>query len=299
MLRFETGRHHISMNEDTLAVLRRAFAQQLLLSVGVRDARLEDAFANVERERYLGPGPWPIVRASGYELTPDADPAHLYADLLVGIIPERCLNNGMPSYHAPLMAHAAVQTGEHVVHIGAGVGYYTAILAELVGSTGRVTAVEYDADLARRAASNLAMLSNVQVVHGDGSAMMLDEADVIYVNAGTTGPAKTWLDSLRNGGRLILPLTVRRARPASSKAPLSRHGAVFCITRDGEAFLATWISAVGVYPCEGGRDDEAEKQLDAALQRGGWQNVTRLYRNDRLPPEQCWLRSPGWSLAYH
>ena len=279
--------------------MRRAFARHLLESVGVHDARLQDAFANVERERYLGPGPWPIVRASGYELTPDADPARLYADLLVGIIPERGLNNGMPSYHAPLMAQAAVQTGEHVVHVGAGVGYYTAILAELVGSTGRVTAVEYDADLARRAAGNLAMLSNVQVVHGDGFAMTLDEADVIYVNAGTTGPAESWLDSLRDGGRLMLPLTARRATPAGSKAPLSRHGAVFRITRDGEAFLAKWISAAGVYPCEGGRDDEAEQRLDAALQQGGWQNVTRLYRNDKLPPEQCWLRSPRWSLAYH
>jgi len=287
------------MNEDTLAALRRAFAQQVLASVGVRDARLEDAFANVERERYLGPGPWPIVRASGYELTPDANPAHLYADLLVGIIPERRLNNGMPSYHAHIMADAAVQPGEHVVHVGAGVGYYTAIFAGLVGSTGRVTAVEYDADLASCAARNLAVLSNVQVLHGDGFAMTLDEADVIYVNAGTTGPAETWLDSLRDGGRLLLPLTARRATPAGSKAPLSRHGAVFRITRDGEAFHAKWISAVGVYPCEGGRDDEAEQELDAALQQGGWQNVTRFYRNDKLPPEQCWLHSPLWSLAYY
>jgi hypothetical protein len=67
---------------------------------------------------------WQIVRASGYVPTPDADPAHLYADLLVGIIPERRLNNGMPSYHALLMAQAAIQPGEHIVHIGAGVGYY-------------------------------------------------------------------------------------------------------------------------------------------------------------------------------
>jgi len=41
--------------------------------------------------------------------------------------------------------------GEHVVHIGAGVGYYTAILAKLVGAEGRVTAIEFDAELAARA----------------------------------------------------------------------------------------------------------------------------------------------------
>jgi protein-L-isoaspartate(D-aspartate) O-methyltransferase len=286
------------MNEDRLVALRRAFAQQVLASVGVSDARLEDAFARVERERYLGPGPWQIVRASGYEPTPDADSAHLYADLLVGIIPERRLNNGMPSYHAHLMAHAAVQPGEHVVHIGAGVGYYTAILAELVGPAGRVSAVEYDADLAQRAAANLAALPNVRVLQGDGFAMAFDAADVIYVNAGTTGPAETWLDSLRDGGRLILPLTARRVTPVDSKVPLSCHGAVFRITRDGEAFGATWLSAVGVYPCEGGRDDEAERALDTALRHGGFKDVKRLYRTGKLPADQCWLRSSVWSLAY-
>lgn len=289
------------MNASGLATLRRIFAKQVLASVGVHDTRLEDAFASVKREQYLGPGPWPIVGASGYELTPDTDPAHLYADLLVGIIPERRLNNGMPSYHAPLMAQATVHPGEHVVHIGAGVGYYTAMLAELVGPTGRVTAVEYDADLARRAADNLAVLPNVQIRHGDGFAMTFDKADVIYVNAGTTGPAETWLDGLRDGGRLILPLTARKATPVGSKAPLSRHGAVFRITREGETFYATWISAVGVYPCEGegGRDDEGERALDAALQEGDWRNVTRLYRTNKIPIQQCWLRSSRWSLAYH
>jgi protein-L-isoaspartate(D-aspartate) O-methyltransferase len=286
------------MDKDRLVLLRRAFAQKVLASVGVRDARLEDAFAFVEREHYLGPGPWQIVRASGYEPTPDADPARLYADLLVGIIPERRLNNGMPSYHALLIANATVQPGEHVVHIGAGVGYYTAILAELVGPTGRVSAVEYDADLTRRAAGNLAMLPNVRVLHGDGFAMAFDAADVIYVNAGTTGPAETWLDSLRDGGRLILPLTARRVTPADSKGPLSRHGAVFRIRRDGEAFEAKWLSAVGVYPCEGGRDDEAERALDSALQQGGFKDVTRLYRAGGMPADQCWLRSSLWALAY-
>ena len=40
------------------------------------------------------------------------------------------------SLHAALIAAAAPQPGEHVLHIGVGVGYYTTILAELVGATG-------------------------------------------------------------------------------------------------------------------------------------------------------------------
>ena len=287
--------------EHELAVVRRAYAKQLLASVGLNNPRLEAAFAAVERERYLGSGPWPILRHSGYVETPEADPVYLYCDVLVGIVPERRLNNGMPSYHAPLIASAAIRSGEHVVHVGAGTGYYTAIMAHLAGSIGRVTAIEFDPALAQRAEQNFSGSANVVVFQGDGASIPFDTADVIYVNAGATRPADTWLDRLNEGGRLILPLTAKKTLPAggtSSIDSIVRHGAVFRIERRGGKYLARWISAVGIYPCEGGRDDASEAALDAALQKGGWQRVTRLYRTDQLPPDRCWLRAPGWALAY-
>src|SRR6202011_4085579 len=107
-----------------------------------------------------------------------------YTDDVIGILPKRNLYNGQPSLHAALIAAAAPQPGEHVLHIG--VGYYTAILAELVGATGRVTAIEYDAELAARATANLAQTPHVRVVHGDGTRIAFEPADVIYVNAGAT-----------------------------------------------------------------------------------------------------------------
>lgn len=284
--------------EEELAVVRRAFAKQVLASVRVTDARVEAAFAAVERERYLGPGPWPILRQSGYIPTPDADPVYLYCDVLIGIIPDRGLNNGMPSYHAPLITCAALRAGEHVVHVGAGVGYYTAIMAHLVGNTGRVTAIEFDAVLAQRTKENFSAATNVVVLQGDGASSDFDAADVIYINAGATRPADAWLDRLNDGGRLILPLTAKKTLPAGGTGAITRHGAVFRIERRDTQYLAKWISAVGVYPCEGGRDDASEAALDAALQKGGWQGVTRLYRADDLPADRCWLRAPGWALAY-
>jgi predicted RNA methylase len=69
---------------------------------------------------------------------------------------------------------------------GARLGYYTAILAELVASSGRVTAVELDPAFAARAASNFAQAAQVRVVAGDGTRTAFDPADVIYVNAGAT-----------------------------------------------------------------------------------------------------------------
>ncbi|MGB6561545.1 MAG: hypothetical protein WBE69_02940 [Candidatus Binataceae bacterium] len=171
--------------------------------------------------------------------------------------------------------------------------YYTAILAELVGGAGRVTAIEFDPALAARAAANFAQAAQVRVVTGDRTRIPFDPADVVYVNAGATRAADCWLDGLREGGRLVLPLT------AGGFPPTERpRGAVFRIERRGEEFLARRISGVVIFPCEGARDEASEQALAAAFDEGGVERVTRLYRRDDLAEEDCWLRAPGWCLAY-
>ena len=280
--------------ERELKIIRRAYAKQVAAAAGVGAPRIEAAFAAVAREDYLGPGPWQIVHwGGGYRATPGADPVYLYTDDVIAIVPERNLNNGQPSLHAALIAAAAPQPGEHVVHVGAGVGYYTAILAELVGAEGRVTAIEFDAELAARAAVNLAQTPHVRAVHGDGTRVVFDPADVIYVNAGTTRPADAWLEALKERGRLILPLTADGFPHRDV-----RHGVVFRIERRGSEFFARRISGVAIFPCEGCRDEAGERALAAAFDKGGAERVTRLYRRDDLPEDQCWLRAPGWCLAY-
>jgi protein-L-isoaspartate(D-aspartate) O-methyltransferase len=280
--------------ESALEIIRRAYAKRVLAAAGVRDRRVEAAFAAVKREDFLGPGPWPILRwGRGYEKSPSRDLVYLYDDVLVGIIPERNLNNGQPWLHALLVASAAPRSGEHAVHIGAGVGYYTAILSHLVGRRGRVTAIEFDAGLAERLAANFARPSNVRVVQGDGARVAFDAADVIYVNAGATRPADIWLDRLAEGGRLILPLTAGDFPNADV-----RHGAVFRITRQGCSFLAKRISGVAIFPCEGMRDAESEAALVAAFAKDRVGEVTRLYRRNDVPEEDCWVRGQGWCLAY-
>ena len=279
---------------EDLAILRRAYAKQVLAAANVSDARLEAAFATVKREDFLGPGPWPILRwMTQYVPTPDADPVHLYTNDLVGIVPEKRINNGQPSLHAILIHAAAPRSGEHAVHIGAGVGYYSAILAELVGPAGRVTAIEFEPELAARAAANFAATPDVRVIAGDGATADFDDADVIYVNAGATRPADNWLDRLKQGGRLILPLTTDRN--FGGPGPAMNEGAVFRIERRGDAFLARWISPVAIYPAEGARDPESEAALAAAFAKGGGgRQVTRLYRGADIPDVGCWLKAPDW-----
>lgn len=283
-----------------IEIVRRAYAKQTLAAAGINNPMLEAAFAAVPREDYLGPGPWPILRwGRGYTPSPSADPVYLYTNDLVGLDTVRNINNGQPSLHAYLIDAAAPAAGGHVVHIGAGTGYYTAIMAELAGPSGRVTAIEFDSGLAARAAENLAALPQITVAQGDGAEVDFDAADVIYVNAGATRPADNWLDRLREGGRLILPLTTRQGFMAGPDAPpIQRHGAVFRIERRGGGYRARWLSPVSIFPCEGARDEASEAALEAAFEKGGWEKVTRLYCGDP-PPEDtdCWLKAPGWSLA--
>src|SRR6516164_5807450 len=289
--------------EAELGLVRRAYAREILATARVTGPRVETAFAEVRREDFLGPGPWSVLGWQGqwqgdYIPTPSADPAYLYLDHVVAILPERHLNNGQPSLHAKLLAHAGLQEGDHAVHVGAGTGYYTAIMACLVGRSGRVTAIELDPELAARARVKLSPYPNVQVICGNGAVVPFDAADVIYVNAGATRPVDVWLDGLAEGGRLVLPLTTNSCfRRDDPPVPIERRGAVFRIERRSSEFLARWISGVAIFPCEGARDPLSEAALAEAFAKGGWQQVTRLCRGNDVPEDRCWLRAPGWCLT--
>ena len=85
----------------------------------------------------------------------DADPRHLYRDVLVALDEARGINNGQPSLWAFLIDQLDNAAGKNVLHLGCGTGYYTAIMAELAGPTGKITAVEIDVGLAGRARAAL------------------------------------------------------------------------------------------------------------------------------------------------
>ena len=119
----------------------------MLAAVRVADRRVADAFAAVPRETFAGPPPWTLFDPEGGGTTKldGSDTAPLYDDVLVVLDRAKGINNGSPSLHALMLHHLAVAPGDRVLHIGIGAGYYTALLAELAGPPGRVTAVEYDA----------------------------------------------------------------------------------------------------------------------------------------------------------
>jgi protein-L-isoaspartate(D-aspartate) O-methyltransferase len=100
---------------------------------------------------------------------------------------------------------------------------------------------------------------------------------------------------LKEGARLILPLTTNANFSMAASQPT---GAVFKITRRRDAFDAGYIGPIGVFPCEGARDEVSERALATAFEKGGFEKVKRLVRTDDVPDADSWVRAPGWSLVY-
>jgi len=278
---------------EPLEGLRARYADDLRSVAALRSEALVRAFATVHREDYLGPGPWRVLEAlpGGYRTTEDADPRHLYANVLVAIDESRLLNNGQPSALASWFDALDIAAGDRMLHIGCGVGYYTAIAAEVVGAGGAVSAVELDPELAQRAARNLAGYSWVTVHCADGSRFDPGPQDVIFVNAGATDPQPVWLRSLAEGGRLLFPMTVANDERGIGGGHMLR------LERIGAGFEARFVSPVGVYPCIGARDDQANAALRDAFGGGGQDEVHSLRSDAHEPDASCWLHRPGYCLS--
>jgi protein-L-isoaspartate(D-aspartate) O-methyltransferase len=274
--------------KDRSANLRAFFARYVTASGGARSPRVERAFATVKREPFVGPGPWSIcIPRAGYVKTPDDDPAFIYQDTLVALDAARGINIGEPSAHARWLDALELSEGESVLQVGAGSGYYTAILAHLVGSQGKVHAYEIDQNLAERARRNLQELPWVEVQAQTGIADNLPKVDAVYVNAGITQPSWSWLDALRPNGRLIFPLHA-----------LGAVGGMLLIKKPQHGFTwpAKFVSVAAFISCTGPQDEDAGRHLSAVFARGNLDTV-RSFRIDDSIDDTCWFRGDGWWLS--
>jgi protein-L-isoaspartate(D-aspartate) O-methyltransferase len=254
----------------------------------LQSGRLVDAFATVPREAFLGRGPWHVLGVGaferGYEKT--SDPGHLSHNVLVAIDAKRSLNNGHPSFLAALIDQLTIKEGETVYHVGCGTGYYSAIMAAMVGRRGRVIAVEVDRALARRSRQNLKRYRQVEVVAADGFAHDPGKVDAILVNAGVTHLSQVWLENLKPGGRLVAPLTLK-----------NQGGRILKAKRRSPNWQARFIGQVGIYPCVGARSAPAETRLRKALAGGGAEEVRSLRRDKHVRGRDCWLHGKGFCLS--
>ena len=256
-----------------LEELRRRYADEITASAGIAHTRVEEAFATIPREDFLAPPPWTIFAPGGLFMSETSDPAELYQDVLVVLDRERGINNGQPSLHAAWLAALDPKPGEVAVHIGAGTGYYTALLTALVTPGGEVHAYEIVADLAEIARHNLAALASVTVHATTGVGAALPASDVVYVNASASAPGVAWLRALKPGGRLIFPW-----QPSGH-----RGGVTLQVTRTERGYAAAATLEVAFIACVGAM---AHPTAGREAQVGDILRTRSIWLKEERPPDK-------------
>lgn len=245
--------------------VRRRFAEDVRKASGLpatpAEERIFRAFSKVQRERFVGKGPWQLTDPHQGVLlrTNDSNPDQLYRDVLVTLDERRGIAIGLPSMWAKFLWSANPLNRERVLQVGAGSGYYTAILSELVGNKGSVVATEIEPHLCVLASKALADCHNVSVLNQDatsGFEVEKDPFDLIVAFAGATHPLPHWQSSLKPDGRILAPITDDEG-----------CGAMVLFRQSPNGFVGEIIGTCRFYPCLGARHPDIEadlKQLRAA-----------------------------------
>jgi protein-L-isoaspartate(D-aspartate) O-methyltransferase len=189
------------VTEADVAAMRGALADQLMDGGQVRSGDVAEAFRKVPRHLFV----------------PEVDPARAYADEAIVVKwaadGRPVSSSSQPAIMAIMLEQLRLGPGQHVLEIGTGTGYNAALLAHLVGGTGSVVTVDIDEELAGTARQRLtaAGCPSVVVVGGDGAAGWPGGApyDRIVVTASARDLSPAWTGQLGEGGRLVVPLSVR------------------------------------------------------------------------------------------
>jgi len=287
------------MNED---LRRRFFAEEVQAVSNLQTAALVDALAIIRREQFLPPGPW-VVRSEGdlgaqTRWTADADTRHVYHNVSIGLDPSRELFNGAPALVTSWIDAVRIKPGERILHIGCGMGYYSALMAHCTQPDGSVVAVDIDEALGSEARRSLAHFVHVEVHQGNGLIIPAERFDVILVNAGVTHPQECWLDALKPGGRLLVPITCTMP----GMGTLSK-GLVLLLTRpeeggkNDEFKLRVITNFVTIYTALEVRDPALNEVVGKALMRQAFPSIKCLRRDAHAPSSSCWLHVERFCLS--
>ncbi len=140
--------------------------------------------------------------------------------------------NSQPRTVEAMLRLLEVQPGMHVLDVGAGSGWSTALLAHLTGPTGSVVGVELVPELAEWGGANLAGTSYdwASIRTATPEVLGVPESapyDRILVSAEAASMPQPLVDQLGDEGRMVLPvrgtmlLVVRR----DGEPEVTQHGA--------------------------------------------------------------------------
>jgi protein-L-isoaspartate(D-aspartate) O-methyltransferase len=178
--------------EQALAARRASLVEKLRRDRSLSSPATEAALLSVPREEF--------IPASLRDRAYDDEPLAIGADQTISA----------PHMVAIMTDALDVLPGQRILEVGTGSGYQAAVLARIVGSTGRVVSVERIPALAERARAAIrdAGATNVEVNISDGSVGHERDApyDRIIVTASAPDVPPPLLDQLAPQGILLIPI---------------------------------------------------------------------------------------------
>lgn len=161
-----------------------------MLAADVADPRVLAAIASVPRDQFV----------------PEREKAHTWENRPLPIGEGQTISQ--PLVVATMCELLDPREGDLVLDVGGGSGYHAAVLGRLAE---KVFSVERHPALVERARRSLAAagVENVEMIEGDGSRGLPDEApfDVINVGAAVQGEVPEALTrQLAEGGRMVVPV---------------------------------------------------------------------------------------------
>lgn len=187
-------------NQPDVKMRHQALVDQLKTRGEIVTPEVEAAFRAVPRHMFL----------------PGIPLEDVYADKVIGTksIEGRFVSSSsQPAIMAIMLEQLQLRPGQSVLEIGAGTGYNAALMAHIVGETGRVVTIDIDEDIVEGARAHLAAagFARVQVIQADGATGYPQGAPydriILTVSANDILPA--WYEQLCPAGVLLLPLAVR------------------------------------------------------------------------------------------
>jgi protein-L-isoaspartate(D-aspartate) O-methyltransferase len=107
----------------------------------------------------------------------------------------------------------------------------------------------------------------------------------VLVHAGATHLLDEWLDAVREGGRLLVPLT----GTMPGMGPTIGKGGTLMARRNADQWSVTPGAMVAIYSLVGLRDETRERQVGQAFLDGKWAAIKRIRRDVHDPDDGCIL----------
>ena len=171
------------------AAEREAMVERHLRRRGIAEQPILHAFLEVPREAFISD-----------------EYAHLaYGDHPLPIEAGQTISQ--PYIVALTIQAAEIRPGDKVLEVGAGSGYAAAVISRIADSVIAIERQHYLIEIAREHMGRLGY-ANVEIVEGDGTRGCPEQApfDAIVAAASGSHVPKAFIEQLRVGGRIVMPV---------------------------------------------------------------------------------------------